>query len=90
VADQDGILKGLIEMDALDARARAARETQLSDLKTQLAKLQSNIKAVLDRQATAELPSSNYSGKSATPSAATWTSKARSTGRSRRSHDIPR
>ncbi|CAN5228306.1 hypothetical protein BH11PLA2_BH11PLA2_21400 [soil metagenome] len=54
VTDQDGLLKGLVEMDALDAASKAAREAQLNALKTQLAKLQNNIKAVLDRQATAE------------------------------------
>lgn len=54
VSDQTRLVAGLTEMETLDAASKAARQTQLNDLKTQLAELQKNIAAVLGRQAVAE------------------------------------
>ncbi len=54
VTDEAALVKGLAETEALETAARAARETQLNNLKTELAALQASIAKALDSQAAAE------------------------------------
>jgi len=54
VVEQQSLVKGLVEMEALDLASRNARQVQLDNLKKELDSLQKTIACVLDQQAEAE------------------------------------
>lgn len=54
VSSQQALVKGLAETQSQDEANKAARQTQLNELNNQLAGLQQQIAAILERQAAAE------------------------------------